>query len=198
MQEMQVWSQGQEDPLKEGVTIHSRILAWRIRWIEEPGRLQSMGSQRVGHGWSDLAHTHPRRGNSSPRYNVHGRADTHRIWAVNQNLACRDFQVYSSILLWEWSGEVSIWLKQDLSQPGKEGRQGLGRPALDKKLNSGQGSGFNRVKNPIENQSRLLARPGTDGGGKQRGYCWVGHPMPRSTGPLRIPWASTDEEKVTF
>ena len=48
--------------------------------------------------------------------------DWHRIWAVNQNLACRDFQVYSSILLWEWSGEVSIWLKQDLSQPGKEGR----------------------------------------------------------------------------
>ena len=39
---------GQEDPLKEGMVAHSSILAWRIPWIEEPGGLQSMGSQRVG------------------------------------------------------------------------------------------------------------------------------------------------------
>ena len=36
---------------------HPRVLAWRILWTEEPGRLQSMGSQRVGHDCSDLAHT---------------------------------------------------------------------------------------------------------------------------------------------
>ena len=46
---MGVWSQGQEDPLEEGMAIHSSVLAWRIPWTEEPGRLQSMGSQRVGH-----------------------------------------------------------------------------------------------------------------------------------------------------
>ena len=46
--EMQVRSLGQEDPL-EGVAAHSRILAWRILWMEEPGRLQSMGLQRAGH-----------------------------------------------------------------------------------------------------------------------------------------------------
>ena len=40
---------GQEDPLEEGVATHSSILAWRIPQTEEPGRLQSMGSQRVGH-----------------------------------------------------------------------------------------------------------------------------------------------------
>ena len=40
---------GQEDPLEEGMAIHSSILAWRISWTEEPGGLQSMGSQRVGH-----------------------------------------------------------------------------------------------------------------------------------------------------
>ena len=51
MQEMLVWSLGQEDPLEEGMTIHSSILAWRIPWTEEPGRLQSRGSQRVGHNW---------------------------------------------------------------------------------------------------------------------------------------------------
>ena len=37
-----------EDPLEEGMAIHSRILAWRIPWTEEPSRLQSIGSQRVG------------------------------------------------------------------------------------------------------------------------------------------------------
>ena len=49
---------GWEDPLEEDVATHSRILAWRIPWTWEPGRLQSMGPQRVRHDWSDLAHTH--------------------------------------------------------------------------------------------------------------------------------------------
>ena len=40
---------GQEDPLEEGMATHSSILAWRIPWTEKPGRLQSIGSQRVGH-----------------------------------------------------------------------------------------------------------------------------------------------------
>ena len=40
---------GQEDPLEEEMATHSRILAWRIPWIEEPGRLQSLALQRVGH-----------------------------------------------------------------------------------------------------------------------------------------------------
>ena len=45
----QVQSLGQEDPLEKGIATHSSILAWRIPWTEEPGRLRSMGSQRVGH-----------------------------------------------------------------------------------------------------------------------------------------------------
>ena len=49
MQETQVLSLVREDPLEEGMTTHSSILAWRIPWTEEPGGLQSMGSQRVGH-----------------------------------------------------------------------------------------------------------------------------------------------------
>ena len=44
--------------LEEGKATHSSILAWRIPWTEEPGGLQSIGSLRVGHDWSDLAHTH--------------------------------------------------------------------------------------------------------------------------------------------
>ena len=49
--EMWVQSLGWEDPLEEGTATHSSILAWRIPWIEEAGRLQSMESQRVGHDW---------------------------------------------------------------------------------------------------------------------------------------------------
>ena len=47
MQETWVQSLGQEDPLEKEMVTHSSILAWRIPWIEEPGRLQSTGSQRV-------------------------------------------------------------------------------------------------------------------------------------------------------
>jgi len=49
MEETRVQSLGWEDPLKKGMTIHSSILAWRIPWTEKPGRLKSMGLQRVGH-----------------------------------------------------------------------------------------------------------------------------------------------------
>ena len=49
MQETKVLSLGHEDPLEKGMTTHSSILAWRIPWTEEPGDLQSMVSQRVGH-----------------------------------------------------------------------------------------------------------------------------------------------------
>ena len=48
VQETQVWSLGQEDPLEEEMATHSSVLAWRVPWTEEPGGLQSMGSQRVG------------------------------------------------------------------------------------------------------------------------------------------------------
>ena len=49
MQETWVQSLGREDPLEKEMATHSSTLAWKIPWTEEPGRLQSMGSQRVGH-----------------------------------------------------------------------------------------------------------------------------------------------------
>jgi len=49
MQETWVQSLGWEDPLEKEMATHSRILAWEISWTEEPGGLQSMGSQRVKH-----------------------------------------------------------------------------------------------------------------------------------------------------
>ena len=61
MQEIQVQSLGQEDPLEEGIAAPSSILAWRILWTEETGGLQAIGLHRVGHDWSNLeciARTH--------------------------------------------------------------------------------------------------------------------------------------------
>ena len=49
MQETQIQSLGQEDPLEKEMATHFSIIAWRIPWTEEPDGLQSMGSQRVGH-----------------------------------------------------------------------------------------------------------------------------------------------------
>ena len=61
---MWIQSLGWEDPLEKGMVTHSSILAWRIPWTEEPGGLQSIGSHRVGHNWSNVAHTTS--GNSRP------------------------------------------------------------------------------------------------------------------------------------
>ena len=52
---MWVQSLGWEDPLEDGMTTHSSLLAWRIPWTEEPGGLQSVGLHRVGHDLIDLA-----------------------------------------------------------------------------------------------------------------------------------------------
>ena len=53
MQKTRVQSMAQEDSLEKEMAIHSSTLAWRIPWTEEPGGLQSMESQRVGHGMSN-------------------------------------------------------------------------------------------------------------------------------------------------
>ena len=58
MQETWFWSLDWEDPLEKGTATHSSILAWRIPWTEEPGRLQSMGSQRAGHDWATFTSFH--------------------------------------------------------------------------------------------------------------------------------------------
>ena len=59
MWETWVQSLGWEDPLEKEMAIHSSTIAWKIPWTEEPGRLQSMGSQRVGHDWATSLFTFP-------------------------------------------------------------------------------------------------------------------------------------------
>ena len=73
MWETQVRSLGREDPLEKEMVTHSSILAWRIPWTEKPGKLQSMGSQRVRHDWATSL-THSLR---------------HNIWNKFQSLANR-------------------------------------------------------------------------------------------------------------
>ena len=61
-----VWSLGQEDHLEEEMATHSCVLAWKIPWTEEPGRLWSMGSQRVIHHWSNWPCMHAGRQGGIP------------------------------------------------------------------------------------------------------------------------------------
>ena len=56
MRETQVQFLGREDPLEKEMATHYSILAWKIPWTEDPGRLQSMGSQRVRHDWVTSLH----------------------------------------------------------------------------------------------------------------------------------------------
>jgi len=82
MQEIQVQPLGPEEPLEEGMASHSSILAWRIPWAEEPGGLQSLGSQRVEHDWvTKHTHTH-----------THTHTHRHRIFFIhsstNGHLGC--------------------------------------------------------------------------------------------------------------
>ena len=56
MQEIQVWFLSQEDLLQEEMATHSSILTWKIPWAEEPGGLQSMELQRVGHNLATKQH----------------------------------------------------------------------------------------------------------------------------------------------
>ena len=58
-------------PLKKEMATHSYILAWRIPWTEEPGWLQSMGSQRVRHDWSSSPHTHVKKQDKQRRFMVY-------------------------------------------------------------------------------------------------------------------------------
>ena len=62
MQKTWVQSLGREDPLEKEMATHSSTLTWRIPWTEEPGRIQSMGSQSVGHNWATYTQVHAHSG----------------------------------------------------------------------------------------------------------------------------------------
>ena len=81
MWETQVQSLGWEDPLEKEMATDSSILAWKIPWMEEPGGLQSMGLQRVGHDWvTELNWTECRRCKRRQFYPLVGKIPWRRKW----------------------------------------------------------------------------------------------------------------------
>ena len=80
---MQVWSQGQEDPLEKEMATRSSVLAWEIPWTEEPGGLQSTGSQRFRHDW---AGRQQRRQYTGIENSKRQRRAQKNIWKTNQQI----------------------------------------------------------------------------------------------------------------
>ena len=100
MQEAWVQSLGWEDPLEKEMATHSSTLAWKISWTEEPGRLQSTGSQRVGHDWvTSLFITRlviaflPR----SKRLNFITAVSVYSDFGAQENKICHCFHFFPSI-----------------------------------------------------------------------------------------------------
>ena len=121
MRETWVWSLGQEDTLglvkgmatllhlEKGMATHSSILAWRIPWTEEPGRLQSMGSQRVRHDW--VTNTHQIRSLKSTPINclsyllLNNRRKAILYWVTDES--CTNWYKITTNSLSLWS--FSLW-----------------------------------------------------------------------------------------
>ena len=110
MQENQVQSLGHEDPLVNGMSTHSSILAWKIPWTEEPGRLQSMVSQRVGLDWEI---------NTSLHICIHHRFYLH-YWSILNGVQ-KDSSTVFYILIpnWKKGSDAQIQLRHVLVNKGK-------------------------------------------------------------------------------
>ena len=101
MQETQVRSLGQEDPLKKEMATYSNILAWRFPWTEEPDGLQSTRSQRVGHNWVTNTHLNQKRLPSAPsvqfsRSVISDSLRLHGLWHARPPCLLPTPRVYSS------------------------------------------------------------------------------------------------------
>ena len=94
IQETPVHFLGGEDPLEKGMATHSSILTWRIPWTQEPGRLQSMGSQWVGHNW----------------------VTKHKIRQMDHGISAKHLweDILYGLLVYEPSHRWDVWLKSSL------------------------------------------------------------------------------------
>ena len=106
MQETRIQSLDGEDPLEEEITTHSSILAWEIPWTEEPGGLQSVGSQRVRHDW---AHT---QGIFEVSYHYYLLIFEFPAWHTPSNLSSFFVSCYISQKFYLWAeGQVTeMWI----------------------------------------------------------------------------------------
>ena len=114
MLEIQVWSLGWEDLLEKEMATHSSTLAWKIPWMEKPGRLQSVRSQRVGHDWATslqlqgiLIFILSFPGHSVVK-NLPANAKDLQVWSLGwEDPLEKEMATNSSILVWEipWTEE---------------------------------------------------------------------------------------------
>ena len=98
MQETQVRSLDQADPLKKGKATHSTILTWRIPWTEEPGGLQSMWLQRVRHNWATHTHT------LSKVYGIMFWLSCNMAWSLQSIISYRHTHTHKLFSWWELLG----------------------------------------------------------------------------------------------
>ena len=99
-----VWALGWEDPLEEGMATHSSILAWRIPWIEKPGGLQAIRSQRVRHNWSDR-HT-----------NTHARTHRRTMFKTKRNVSYMQARNLKSSVSEMFSGKSPVPWRAPINQ----------------------------------------------------------------------------------
>ena len=143
--QMQVPSLGREDPLEEEMATHSSNLHWRIPWTEEPGRLQSKGSQRVGHNWA-TKHTQNTEGRDMLSFSVGFRLYVYNLCNIIYQLCFikKDpmcFKALASIYAcWGPEERTACYLQSLTQNPPTE------RPQL---CNSGAGSGMRSLLPPM-------------------------------------------------
>ena len=107
---MWVQTLGQEDPLEEGMAIHSSILAWRISWTEEPGRLQFIGSQSWTQEVTQHAYTHRQSGLplSLCKATIHMSSKHLPLPRPSNQGGPHDFLCFSRPFLLGWIWEVGV------------------------------------------------------------------------------------------
>ena len=113
MREIQDWSLRQEDPLEKEMTTHSSTLAWKIPWMEEPGRLQSMGSQRVGHDWATSLSLSLYWQTECKNSDMEGEGEDNEIWVLILFL----FRVTNAV-----EGGATYWEEKEWVKKSLEGK----------------------------------------------------------------------------
>ena len=119
MQEAEVWSPCWEDPLQKEMAAHSRTLAWKIPWTEEPGRLQPMGLQRVGHHWTTSLSLHIVTSEEKERAIPRARERTvqERKTDLRQNPAYLSYSHLWDHYGWKVVNHMKEWDKGDYEKP---------------------------------------------------------------------------------
>ena len=144
-QETRVQSLGREDPLEKEMATHSSILAWRIPWTEKPSRLQSTGSQRVGHAWA-----------TSPHLTVP--VTLARGLLSHSSSICLDYADSSGLPQWLSSKESACYAGDMGSvPPGRSPGGGHGNPLQDSCLENpmDKGAWWSTVHGVTKSQAQL-------------------------------------------